>query len=182
MISEYRESELNRTQLYEIVSLVNGIWPHPEKSVDEMVSNAITFAERNRIDWNRHFVIWDNTKAIAHARIFPREILPENQVLSILALADVCVFQERRGEGLGKKMIKKVFKLVDDSEFPFILFQTAVPEFYRKLCARKVSNRFYNSKNRADTESNPWWEENIMIYPASYNFPAGKIDLNGPGY
>jgi predicted GNAT family N-acyltransferase len=182
MISEYRESELNRSQFYEIVSLTNSIWPHPERSLDELVDKAMTFAQRNRSDWIRRFVIWDHSRVIAHARVFPRDIVTKNQVLSILALAGVCVSEERRGEGIGKKLIKRVFQLVDESEFPCILFQTAVPDFYRKLDSRQVFNRFVNSQNESDPECNPWWEKNIMIYPEEYPFPEGRIDLNKPGY
>jgi hypothetical protein len=71
---------------------------------------------------------------------------------------------------------------VDGGEFPVALFQTAVPDFYTRLGSRSVSNRFVNSRNSEDPEANPWWDPNIMIYPADAAWPMGTIDLNGSGY
>ena len=51
-----------------------------------------------------------------------------------------------------------------------------------KLGARCVSNRFVNSTNTEAPEANPWWDEHVMIFPDTYDWPDGTIDLPGPGY
>ena len=181
-ISEYREYELNREQFFQIITLSNGIWPHPVKSVDDLVKEAFEFANQNPDPWIRRFVIWEKSKAVAHARIFPRKIVTSKGELCNMALASVCVLEVKRGEGYGRLIVERVFQLLDESEFPLTLFQTGVPGFYRKLGAKNIPNRFYNSRNLSNPDSNPWWEENIMIYPESYDFPPGRVDLNGFGY
>ena len=76
----------------------------------------------------------------------------------------------------------KALKLIDLNVYFVALFQTAIPSFYQKLGARIIENKFINSKNKKEPESNPWWDRYIMIYPASYAWPTGIIDLNGGGY
>ena len=78
--------------------------------------------------------------------------------------------------------IEEAMQRVDQGEFPVSLFQTPKPGFYEKLGARKVNNRFVNSKNEQDPEADPWPAEHVMIYPTPYPWPEGVIDLNGPGY
>jgi predicted N-acetyltransferase YhbS len=181
-VSEYKEFELSRDQFFQIIALSNGIWPHPNKTGNDLVTEAFDFAQKNPDPWIRRFVIWEKDQAVAHARVFPRKIITAKGELRIMALASVCVLEEKRGEGYGRLIVERVFRLLDESEFPLTLFQTGVPGFYRKLGAKNISNTFYNSQNLSNPASNPWWEKIIMIYPGSYDFPQGKIDLNGFGY
>lgn len=182
MVSEYKEFELTREQFHRILKLENKIWPHPAKSIDELASEAFDFAQKNPDPWIRQLVIWEKDQAIAHARIFPRTIITEKGALRIMALASVCVLEEKRGKGHGKLVVEQAFRRLDESEFSLVLFQTGVPGFYRKLGAKNISNTFYNSQNSSNPDKNPWWEANIMIYPESYDFPPGKVDLKGFGY
>ena len=128
------------------------------------------------------FVIWENENCIAHARIFPRKIFTPIGGLKIFALADVCVSKSRRGEGLGKAAVEKVFEKVNNHEGTVCLFQTDIPKFYEKMGSKIVMNKFHNSRNTKDPKANPWWNEYVMIFPSYINFPSGNIDLNGYGY
>jgi len=56
-----------------------------------------------------------------------------------------------------------------------------VRPFYEKLGACLVTNRIFNSLGN-DPEKNPFWDEIAMRYPAAKHWPAGQIDLRGPGY
>jgi predicted N-acetyltransferase YhbS len=128
------------------------------------------------------FVVWDGGQAIAHARTFPRTIRSRSGDITLMGLAGVCVMPERRGEGLGRDVVRKAFERVDRGDFPVSLFQTTVPDFYTGLGAKAIANRFVNSRNTDDPEANPWWDPHIMIYPADAVWPDGTIDLNGSGY
>ena len=76
-----------------------------------------------------------------------------------------------------------MFDLVDHGPFAHSLFQTSheVRPFYEKLGAGLVTNRIVNSLADDPTE-NPFWDEVVMRYPAAKHWPAGEIDLRGPGW
>ena len=57
-----------------------------------------------------------------------------------------------------------------------------MPEFYARLGARIVDNRFVNSTHVEDPEAYPWLADDVMIYPKHHPWPAGVIDINGPSY
>ena len=83
---------------------------------------------------------------------------------------------------MGRNVAGWAFEKAGQPGLEVVLFQTGVPGFYEKLGARCVSNRFVNSTNSEDPEVNPWWDEHIMIYPSTCDWPEGTIDLLGPGY
>ena len=83
---------------------------------------------------------------------------------------------------MGRNVAGWAFEKAGQPGLEVVLFQTGVPEFYEKLGARCVSNRFVNSTNSAAPEANQWWNEHVMIYPNSFDWPDGTIDLLGPGY
>jgi hypothetical protein len=62
------------------------------------------------------------------------------------------------------------------------LFQTSARGFYEKLGARVVENDFCNRLDEEDPEGNPWNEPYAMIYPGTYDWPDGIIDINGARY
>jgi len=74
-ISEFQEFELSEAQFYEIAALENGVWPHPVKSAADQAREAFEFARRHPDPWIRRFVVWEEGRALAHARIFPRTII-----------------------------------------------------------------------------------------------------------
>jgi len=120
---------------------------------------------------------------VSEAEGFARVIVPENGApMRILALASVCTHPDHRHKGLSQKAVKAVLKRVDDGEFPVALWHTGVPEFYEKMGARIVGNRFTNSRHPTDPEKCPFWDKFVMIYPSNANWPDSGIDLNGLGY
>ena len=54
-------------------------------------------------------------------------------------------------------------------------------EIAERLGARVVTNRFVNSL-AADPGARPFWDPVTMVYPRSFDWPEGTIDLQGPGY
>ena len=88
-----------------------------------------------------------------------------------------------RGKGFGVRLVRKAFQLVDDGDFPVVLFQNFanVQPFYEKLGARAVDNRFVNSL-AADGQANPFWADVAMVYSTNQDWPSGVVDLRGPGF
>jgi predicted N-acetyltransferase YhbS len=180
----HRDADLSAPEIESIVRLVDKVWPAKDRTFADRLRQFTSWVEENRRTGFEviSLVVWDGGQAVAHARTFPRLIHCQSTDLTIMGLAGVCVSPERRGEGLGRDIVRKAFERVDGGEFVVSLFQTAVPGFYTKLGARCISNRFVNSQNSEDPEANPWWDPNIMIYPAGATWPEGTIDLNGQAY
>lgn len=181
-VIQTNDLKLSENQLFEIITLINNEWTKYDRTLEERVSQIISAANENMNNICIRFVVWSGNKCVAHASIFTREIYSPDKSFNIRGLGDVCVDPSQRGKGLGKLVVKSLFTLVQQNKWEPVLFQTAIPEFYEKLGCRKIYNRFYNSKNLSDPEVNPFWDDNIMIYPSSYDFPSGDIDLNGIGF
>ena len=188
-IHEHRDSHLSRAQVRAIVSLTNSIWPNKTKTLDDLTDAILHAAQAHRRDppidpevTPLRFVIWEDDRAIAHAKTFKRTIITPDGPLPVMALGGVCVAATHRGRGLGAAISRKAFERVQQGTFPLALFQTTVPAFYDRLGARTVDNRFVNSRNRQDPLASPWQDVSVMIYPNHYPWPGGMIDLNGPGY
>lgn len=180
----HRDADLSPPEIEAIVRLVAGVWPSKDKTFADRLRQFTSWVKENRRTGLEvvSLVVWDGKHAIAHARTFPRKIHTQSGALTIMGLAGVCVSPGRRREGLGKSVVMKAFERVDNGAFVVSLFQTGVPDFYRKLGARLVANQFVNRLNSENPNANPWWDPNIMIYPADARWPAGIIDLNGPAY
>lgn len=174
-----RWSELKRSELEEIVQLWVRVWPQKDRTVDEMEKNDFPVGSSHQAHLAR-----DSGLLVAVARTFEREIefVASRERRTVLALAGVCSDPEWRGRGLGATVVKDALSRVDEGEYPLSLYQTGVPEFYEKLGAGIVENRFINSLNETDPEANPWWDDYLMIYPASSAWDDGLVDLLGPGY
>ena len=99
------------------------------------------------------------------------------------AVAGVCTEPSFRGQGLGTRLVRAAFQLIDDSTFPFALFENYTDKrvFYERAGARTIDNRFVNSL-AAEPDKNPFWADVAMIYPSTKPWPTGDIDLRGPGY
>lgn len=164
-------------------TLVYTVFPSRTESLDEQVERAVVSEDRGFRDV---FVIWEAGVALANAMVFRRTIATMDGPLDVMALAAVCSAPERRGKGLGRLVVAEAFREVDTGAYPVSLFQTGVPNFYEKLGARLVDNGFVNSRyNPTDKHGSPdapWWEPYAMIYPATYDWPSGEIDLLGAGY
>lgn len=131
----------------------------------------------------RRIVVLDGARAVAHARTFVRVVHVADQSLPVLALATVCTHPDVRGQGLGAEVTRSALQLVGQPSWPEVsLFQTPVAAFYEKLHCQVIDNRFVNRQNLSDPESSPWQDPGVMVYPATYNWPNGTVDLNGEGY
>lgn len=182
MLSVNDSATLPRDVVDQISALKDRVWSFGV-SLDEMYAMHL-----QRIDSRprrQTLLIRDGDTLLAHGEMFARDIISAGQTLTVGALAGVCVEPERQGQGLGRQIVRRAFASVDDGEYPLMLFQTSVVEFYQALGARVVKNRFFDSQAENSKEKateNPWWDDAVMIYPAAYDWSLGDIDLNGPGY
>jgi len=162
-----------------IYTLINATWP-PKPGT------RTTTLDETLAKWKRwesaHFVITadgrNSGEVLAHALIFRRDVITPQGPLGVGALAKVCVHPDHRGRGWGADVVRAAFASLPALGVSVSLFQTGVPPFYEKLGGRLVTNRFVNG----DSQDNPFWDACEMIYPAEFDWPAGQIDLNGPGY
>jgi predicted N-acetyltransferase YhbS len=131
----------------------------------------------------RSMILRDGSRVIAHAAAAPRTIGTTEGDLTAAALAHVATDPDYRGQRLGQAVVRAVFDLVDHGPYEHSFFQTSfkVQPFYEKLGAALVTNRIINSL-ADDPEANPFWDEVVMRYPVAKHWPAGEIDLRGPGW
>lgn len=168
-------------QARKIYTLTDSMWPAPQGS-PPFEQRLEDFRARLKATGGTHATIWDGDILAAHARFFKHEILLATGPMVVGCLASVCTQPDYRHRGLGSIVVRAVFKAVDSGSPPVALFQTGVPPFYEQLGARLVHNRFVNSLNQEDPEGNPWFEPYAMIYPASFDWPEGLVDLKGRGW
>jgi len=169
-----------------IAELLVAVWPKLGRTVESR-THEILSRWRNydgpEEQYPRSFIVREDGRVIAHASFEPRTIGLMAGDVTVLALARVCTDPAVRGRKLGQAVVRAAFDVVDQGAFPFSLFQTgeAVAPFYEKLGAVRVDNRFVNSLAE-DPKANPFWDTEIMVYPAKPGWPKGEIDLRGPGW
>jgi hypothetical protein len=168
------------------VELLVTIWPKPGRTVETWTPDVVNQWKHYRgpeEEFPRTFVIRESGRVIAQASADPRTIRTSAGDITILALSRVCTDPAVRGRKLGLAVVRKSFELVDNGPFRFALFQTTeqVQPFYEAIGAIAIDNRFVNSLGD-DPAAHPWWNPIIMRYPAGRDWPAGQIDLRGPGW
>jgi predicted GNAT family N-acyltransferase len=177
---------INEADARASAELLYAIWPKPGRTADTLAADML----RQRRDYDgpepqhpRSLFVREGSRIIAHASIYPRTLGTSAGDLTVLALARVCTDPAARGRRLGKQVVRAAFDLVDQGVFPFALFQTkdTVRPFYEELGAVTVDNHFFNSQAK-DPSVWPFWDPNIMRYPAKPGWPTGDIDLRGPGW
>jgi len=184
----HHDTDLSREEIVAVVSLVYGFWPSKDKPIPELVEAFPEISKQYRASYPQirlpslRYVVWDKFTAVAHALTFERPVITDAREISVMALSGVCVLPNYKGKGLGAEIVRRTFGRVHGGECGVCLFQTTIPAFYKKLGATLVTNRFINSKNKNHPDANPWHDEWVMMYPRSYSWPGGPIDLNGPGY
>ena len=169
-----------------LAELICKVWPRPNKTVETRITELIEPWKDYRgpdAQHPRSIVVREAGRVIAHAAADPRTIGTSQGELTIVALGKVCTDPAERGRKLGAAVVRGVFQLVDDGTFPWSLFQTChnVRPFYEKLGCTLAKNPIVNSL-ADDPTANPFWDEVAMRYPAGGDWPAGQIDLRGPGY
>ncbi len=178
-IRQIPNAEVADSLALEALALEYATWQ--EKPATELSEAEQITRYRKRSEGRQAFFAYDK-KLLGYAEIFPRTIYTETGSLQVMGLGSVCVDMANRGLGLGRQIVEACFKAVDQSSVDVCLFQTGVPGFYEKLNCQLVRNRFVNKRDTENTEKNPFWDDYTMIYPASYHWPNGTIDLNGKGY
>ncbi|WP_146574818.1 GNAT family N-acetyltransferase [Botrimarina hoheduenensis] len=170
-----------------IGTLLDTIWPHDDRGPEDRARKLIDIGNRYEGPAQRQplsLVVWDDSLVVAHALVFERVITLGPKPLSALALAGVATHPDCRGRGLGEVVVQAAFDRVDQGLFPLSLFQTslAVENFYTRLGAKRVENPVVNSHNADDPNTNPFWDDIVMRYPAGGAWSDETIDLCGPGY
>lgn len=182
---------LDRRRLIEadalaVAELLCAIWPKPGRTVETRTQELVTRWRGYRgpeREYPRMFVVREAGRVIACANAEPRTIGTSTGDMTVQSLSLVCTDPAARGRRLGQAVVRAAFDLVDHGPFSFSLFQTTEPvrSFYEKLGAVTADNRFVNSL-ADEPAANPFWHAVIMRYPAAPGWPAGEIDLRGPGY
>ena len=183
-VEEYLQREFNESQAVGVAKLAFDSMTGSTRTLEDRVQKILASAHSNDSEEfaAKCFVIWDGDEAIAHARTFVRTIFVGERSIENLALATVCTAPNRRGEGLGRLVVQAAFATVDDGPCEFSIFQTGVPGFYQKLNCRLIDNDVVNRKNKEAPDESPFHSEFVMVYPADRPWPAGTVDLIGPGY
>jgi len=177
---------LTETDARAIGELLAVVWPKPEKPVEvrtqQMLDMAHGYAGPDA-QAPRSFLIREAGRVIAHSAIIPRTVGTSAGDLTLAGLARVCSAPDQRGRGLGERVVRAAFEVLDAGVFPFALFQTLPPiqAFYENLGACLVENPIVNSLGE-DPQASPFWDKVIMRYPSGGEWPEGEIDLRGPGY
>ena len=128
-------------------------------------------------------------RVVAAARTFLRPVRAgEGEERFVLGLAHVACHPDVRKQGLGKMVFEAAMRRVHDcDEVDAALFQTAVPEFYNKLGAAVLTDRAVVNSTGLGSDAKRkkgFWDPSVCLYPreAASAWPAGDIDLLGPGY
>ena len=172
-------------QLLEVLRLVQATWPKEGQTPEASAAQIMAKQATGQYQPGDHlwFACANNGKVIATAQSFIRPITVAGKPLRIIALAAVCTDVTCRNKGLGGQMVRAVFARVGMQDTSFCLYQTSRKNrpFYEHLGAGMISSRIVNSL-ATEPEKNPFWDEIAMYYPAAKPWPAGTIDLVGPGY
>jgi predicted N-acetyltransferase YhbS len=170
-------------------ALMRLVWPPADGAPAALsTTEAEELAQRQRASGAVHFVIQsgegEEAPILAHARLFRRDIefWPAHKRTAVSCLAAVCVHPEWRGRGWGRAVAQAAFEHSPRECDGPVLFQTSVPGFYEKLGARVVANRFFNSLDEENPQASPFLYDYAMIHPAGWPWPAGDVDLRGPGF
>ena len=128
------------------------------------------------------YCLYQDKELVGYAESIPLTIKIESHCLDVWGLGGLNVHPGWRRQGFGRVIVEAVFKRIDSSEYPFCLFQTGIPQFYDKLGCKLINNKFINSNNQVDPNANPFWDDYVMIYPATTNWPSGTVDLLRKGF
>ena len=172
---------LAKRDIWDLLELLNKEWPLSEgkPDMDELVR---AYKAREKVEFNKVILFFSDNKLAGHAEIFQRDIYLDSEKIPVLALSGVCVDPRFRGNKIGLQLVQKAFSFVDNRSYSISLFQTNVPDFYKKLRCKLITNAFINSKSKEDPGANPWKDPNVMVYPDSVDVGNGIIDLNGACY
>lgn len=175
----YSPKDLSKSQIVSINTLTENTWPEnaTQSSEEEKVNEF-----RARFPKKTCHCVFEGKELIGYAESFPIHIKIVNKEADVMGIGAVCVNPEYRGKGLGALLVNSAFSRVDNNEYPLCIFQTGVSHFYLKLGCKIITNKIINSRNAEAPNANPFWDEYTMIYPTTFLWPSGIIDLLGPGF
>ena len=176
---ESPSSDIKRNQVVDILELINLTWPDDdtEKSVEEKVAGFYDDHSEKIC-----YCLYQGKELVGYAESIRLTIKIESNCLVVLGLGGLNVHPDWRRKGYGRAIVEAVFKRIDSKEYPSCLFQTGIPHFYEKLGCKVIKNKFINSNNQSDPSKNPFWDEYVMVYPASAQWPKGTADLRREGF
>ncbi len=177
IILESSHHEICNSDKQSIIMLIRNTWPPKEGPVITMEDDMKKFFGSKPDE--RHIIIKNENKIVGYAKTFTRDIQIGDKNIHNCALACVCVHEKFRKNGYGKLIVKKALSPVDGNQYECSLFQTAVPEFYEKIGAKRIFNKCVISK---DNSENPWWDPYLIIYPKKFLLEEDVIVLMGRGY
>ncbi len=186
IVESWLLATMSGAQISALAELLVRVWPHPLKDHGYRV-RRLEQRSREPLGPNGQvptaFVIRAGQKIVASALTFARPILVAGEPKLALALCYVAVDPESRGQKFGEKVVQAAFAQVDAKSYELALFQTSqnVRPFYERLGAVVVENRVIDS-TFDEPNKNPFWDEVVMRYPATEDWPMGVVDLLGAGY
>ena len=174
--------EVSGEMWLDVARLYLETWPEEESVTPQIKAERMQRRKLFRDDGKLYTLYSDDDRLISTAFTFRKKILIGGREMVVLALGGVAVKQEFRGLGYGLTLVREAFNEVDAGRYPVALFQTMCEGFYRKFGCRPIRNRIFNSLAE-NPDENPFVEDYVMIYPASFDWPEGEdIDLCGGGY
>lgn len=180
MILQKVSEALSRDEILRIEQLVKATWPDPK--ISSFTDDDLLLDFKQRSSGRTSYLFYEQDMFVGYAETFPRSIETTQGPIDCLALATVCVKNEQRGKGIGAQIVQHIFQCIPSGDTRVCLFQTGVPEFYEKLNCKRIDNQFINSNNETNPDANPFWDPYVMIYPKSFNWPQGSVDLRGKGF
>ncbi|MEM7682570.1 MAG: GNAT family N-acetyltransferase [Planctomycetota bacterium] len=185
-IESIHPDQLSTEALRELVELHLKAYDRDRSVREQIIYHTKAWADPHRRRGIVEYLLREDQHIVACGYSFVRTIQTTQGPMDVLTLAGVGTHPDRRGKGYGARVVRCVFDRIDAGEAPFCLFQTGEARpFYEKLDARIVDNRFIDSTATARGEDpgvNPFVDDWVMVYPAKGPWPAGEIDLGGPGY
>lgn len=179
-------SQADPDDLRATAELICRTWPKPDKDAAFRLWQLQALAAGHTGPAEhapRVYVVREGASMIAAAVIEPRTLGTADGPLTVAGLGKVCSDPAHRGQGLGARVVAAALAPVDRGVYPFCLFQTShqVRPFYERIGACVVENKVIDSTAQ-DPQACPFADEVIMRYASGPGWPAGVIDLRGPGY
>ena len=171
-----RLDEMDIGHLRQCAGLWQRIWPSDGGTAQTLSRLRAQLGQARYRDVVVHGIDLAGT-TVALARSFVRRIGTTAGERDVLAMAGVCTQSDCRGGGFGSQVVRDVYRRLD-RRVPVCLFQTRVPGFYRRLGGREVDNPVVDSSG----DGRGFWDPHVMIHPAEAGWPAGEIDIRGPGW
>lgn len=175
-------NEFEKDELLALARLLQSIWsPEDMHLSDEKTIEKFVNCQENKKTAEFTYVVDDDGAVIGASSAFERTLFCNNKPLKVIAISGLCVTPDRRGKRVAIKIIAAQIKAIKKCN-GLALFQTDKPNYYLKLNARLVTNRFFNSKDPDNPQKRPWDSKYVLFFPGDYDWPTGDIDICGSSF